>query len=256
MNMIRSYRSSRPIENESLKSALSLDGFSAPIISIVGAGGKTTIIRQLAREYEAEGQPVIVTTTTHMWQPDDGFYLSSPDLELLYRMLKHKRPVWAGYPEPDGKMSAFPTAFLEAVRMLAVPVIIEADGAKGQPLKVPGAHEPALWGKTMVLLGVAGLDAVGGRIREVCHRPEEAAAFLGKDMDDRLECEDIAAVGLSDMGMKKSMDPFMKFHIILNKADNAERIRMGERVAGLFAEKGFYNVVLTAGLGGTYECTD
>ncbi|KMZ53521.1 selenium cofactor biosynthesis protein YqeC [Dorea sp. D27] len=254
--MIRSYGSSRPIETESLKSALSLARFSAPIISVVGAGGKTTVIRQLAREYEEEAQPVIVTTTTHMWQPDEGLYLRSPDLELLYQMLKHKRQVWAGYPEPDGKMSAFPVAFLEAVRMLSVPVIIEADGAKGQPVKVPEAHEPVLWGKTMVLLGVAGLDAVGGRIEDVCHHPERASAFLGKGVEDVLECEDIVKIGLSDIGMKKSMDPFMKFHIVLNKADDAQRVSIGDRIAGLFAEKGFYNVIVTSGLGGRHECTD
>ena len=254
--MILSYSGGEPTETVSLKSALSLAEFSAPIISVVGAGGKTTVIRRLAREYEEEGQASIVTTTTHMWQPEEGFYLRAPDLEMLYRMLKRRRQVWAGCPEPDGKMSAFPTAFLEAVRMLAVPVIIEADGAKGQSVKVPGDHEPALWGKTMVLLGVAGLDAVGGQIRDVCHRPEQAAAFLNKRPEDTLECEDIVTIGLSDMGMKKFMDPFMKYHIILNKADNAERIRTGERIAGLLAEKGFHNVVLTAELGGSHECTD
>lgn len=254
--MIRSYSSGKPIEMESLMAALKLTGFSAPIISVVGAGGKTTMIRSLAKEYESEDQPVIVTTTTHMWQPEAGYYLSSPDLELLYQMLKRRKAVWMGYSEPNGKMSSFPMAFLEAVRILSVPVLIEADGASGKPLKVPAAYEPVLWGKTMVLLGVAGLDAVGCKIRHVCHRPEQTAQFLGKSQEDILQCEDIVTIGLSDMGMRKSMDPFMKYHIILNKADSAKRRKDSEIITALFADQGFYNVVVTSGLGGAYEHTD
>lgn len=254
--MIQSYRSGEPIEKGSLMEAFELPEFAAPIISVVGAGGKTTVIRRLAREYENKNQPVIVTTTTHMWQPETEYYLRSPDLELLYQMLRQRKAVWMGYQEPDGKMSPFPMAFLEAVRILNVPVLIEADGARGKALKVPALHEPILWGKTMMVLGVAGLDAVGCKIKDVCHRPEQAAYLLEKSPEDQVDCEDIVKIGLSEMGMKKSMDPFMKYHIILNKADDAGRRRNGEITAGLFVKQRFYNVTVTSGLGGEHEYTD
>ena len=36
------------------------------VIAIVGAGGKTSRIKNLTREYVQQGKSVLVTTTTHM----------------------------------------------------------------------------------------------------------------------------------------------------------------------------------------------
>lgn len=41
------------------------------MISIVGAGGKTTLVHKLAREYHRSGKGVLVTTTTHMYVEAD-----------------------------------------------------------------------------------------------------------------------------------------------------------------------------------------
>ena len=41
------------------------------VISIVGAGGKTTLVHKLAREYHRRGKGVLVTTTTHMYVEAD-----------------------------------------------------------------------------------------------------------------------------------------------------------------------------------------
>ena len=37
------------------------------MISVVGSGGKTTLIKKLAAQYHSEGRSVLVTTTTHMF---------------------------------------------------------------------------------------------------------------------------------------------------------------------------------------------
>ena len=41
------------------------------IISIVGSGGKTTLLKKMAAEFRSEGKTVFVTTTTHMFIEDD-----------------------------------------------------------------------------------------------------------------------------------------------------------------------------------------
>ena len=41
------------------------------LISIVGAGGKTTLVHKLAREYHRRGKGVLVTTTTYMYVEAD-----------------------------------------------------------------------------------------------------------------------------------------------------------------------------------------
>lgn len=251
--MIISFGRRGRTEQESLLSALGLALFSTPIISVVGAGGKTTVMERLAREYVKLGQPVIITTTTHMHMPKSGAYLANPDMFELDAMLRKEKAVYMGYPAKDGKISGFPMPFLEASRMLKVPVLIEADGANGHPVKVPDEKEPVLWGKTMVLIGVVGLDAVGRTIEEGCHRPKLAGMLLGKTMQEVVTAADIVKIGLSRSGMKKGMDSYMRYFIILNKADNEERIKLGAETAALFADQGFQNVLLTTGLGEGHE---
>ena len=54
----------------------------------------------------------------------------------------------------------------------------EADGAAGRFLKAPADHEPVIPAGTTVVVVVAGLKAVGGRIADVAHRPERVASLL------------------------------------------------------------------------------
>lgn len=256
MRMIRKYEDGKFIEQPGLLKALGLDGLSAPIISVIGAGGKTTVIQKMADEYRSQKLPVIVTTTTHMRHPDVPCFLGKPDMIEFARILKQEKMVYMGTPVGDGKIGAFPMVFLEAVRILGVPMLIEADGARERPFKVPAEHEPVLWEKTTIAVGVMGLDAVGNPIKDVCHRPDETARFLGKKETDILTVQDMVTIGLSERGYKKHMDPYMKYHIILNKADNESRIKSGETIAELFARQGFHHVYLTSGLGGSHEDID
>ena len=254
--MIRTYHEDNYTEYETLLTALGLDVFSAPIISVVGAGGKTTVIERLSREYMTLHQPVIVTTTTHMKCPDVPYLLGAPDMIEFARIIRRQRIAWLGIPDGEGKIGAFPMAFLEAVRILGIPMLIEADGAKEKPCKVPAAHEPVLWGKTTTVIGVFGLDAVGRTIEEACHRPEPAAALLCKSAKERITCGDIVTIGLSEQGMKKNMDPFMRYRIVLNKADTKERLEYAKEITGLFAGQGFCDVITAAGLGGSHADID
>ena len=69
--------------------------------------------------------------------------------------------------------------------------MIEADGAKRLPLKVPGEWEPVIPDFTDLVVGVIGMDAVGQMIRESCHRPERVAAFLNKEQTDPVTEADV-----------------------------------------------------------------
>ena len=47
------------------------------IIAVVGSGGKTSLIRQLAAQYRQEGKTVLITTTTHMYIEADTLLTDS-----------------------------------------------------------------------------------------------------------------------------------------------------------------------------------
>ena len=53
--------------------ALPFLGETGHVISLVGGGGKTTLLYALARHYSAQGQRVLVSTTTHIRRPDANY---------------------------------------------------------------------------------------------------------------------------------------------------------------------------------------
>lgn len=78
--MIYIYSGKRLHEADSLTQALKLEKENlrerCPVISTVGAGGKTTTLHRLADEYVCVGVPVLVTTTTHIMKEDREWFLS------------------------------------------------------------------------------------------------------------------------------------------------------------------------------------
>lgn len=97
-------------------------------------------------------------------------------------------------------------------------ILIEADGARRLPLKVPAAWEPVIPEMTDLVIGVIGLDCLGKAIKDTVHRPESAAEFLGKSSEEKITEEDIIRIAESDQGLRKSVG-YREFRVFLNKAD-------------------------------------
>ena len=74
--------------------------------------------------------------------------------------------------------------------------MIEADGARRLPCKVPESWEPVIYQKSTRVLAVYGLDAVGKSFREACFRPGLAAEILEKKITDPISAVDIARLAL------------------------------------------------------------
>ena len=69
------------------------------IISVVGSGGKTTLIKKLAEQYKNEGKTVFVTTSTHMFTEKDT--LLTDDAAIITGRLKETGYAMAGLPEGE-----------------------------------------------------------------------------------------------------------------------------------------------------------
>ena len=64
------------------------------IRAIVGAGGKTSLIKRLTSEYRKQGRSVFVTTSTHMFVEADT--LVTEEVDSIIHELKTKGYVMAG----------------------------------------------------------------------------------------------------------------------------------------------------------------
>lgn len=243
--MIYSFRDGRLCEVSSLRQAAGLTGIPSPVVSAPGAGGKTSAIRRLAQEYIESGQRVIVTTTTHMMVEDRPWFLLEPSAEKMGELLAAYGQAWVGTPAPGGKMQGVPCEFLDKIWKMGLPVLIEADGARKLPLKVPGEQEPVILPETTHVLSVYGLDAVGQRIEDVCFRPERAAELLDKKITERVTAEDIAFLAASDRAGRKGCPPEAVYTVVLNKADDRKRRECALEICGLLCGKEIGNVIVS-----------
>lgn len=230
---------------DSLTSALQLP---RGVTSIVGGGGKTTLMLRLARELGALGARVIVTTMTHIFPPDGMTTLTNATLPDAQNALEREQVICLGNPFKDGKLSA-PDLSIEQMQQIADYVLVEADGAKRLPLKAPAAHEPVIPPETKLIVAVAGLDGLGKPIRETAFRPELYAALCGKTIEEAVTVQDIATVLTHPNGQHKRVADGMRFAVVLNKADDTAKKAAALEIATQLRQSSSERVVI-ASLGG------
>ena len=146
------------------------------IICVVGAGGKTTLIKKLAARYRSEGKTVLVTTTTHMLIEEDT--LLTDDSDTVLRALHETGYAMAGIPEGN-KIRPLSKGTFDALCTQADVVLVEADGSKHMPLKFPNATEPVIPDGTGQIIVVWGPHGLNRPAREVCHRLGLVTQCLG-----------------------------------------------------------------------------
>ena len=91
------------IRTDSILKALDIDTDRYPVLSVVGGGGKTSLIFRIMEELTAVGKKVLITTTTHMaYEPErpfvedgdiDGVWKDADIRLLLYWTEKNVRSV-------------------------------------------------------------------------------------------------------------------------------------------------------------------
>lgn len=186
-------------------------------ICLVGGGGKTTVMYELAAAWAASGRRVLVLTSTHILRPADGSFAA--DAAAVQKLWQQGRYAVIGTPEAaTGKLTAPPQFLYEAMKPQADVILCEADGSKHHPCKVPAAHEPVLLPDCDIVLAVAGMDALGHSLAQACQRPQPAAELLGCSTDTIIDAQMLAALLLSAQGARKNVGT-RAYYIVLNKCD-------------------------------------
>ena len=186
-------------------------------ICLVGGGGKTTVMYELAAAWAACGRRVLVLTSTHILCPADGSFAA--DAATVHNLWQQRRYVVIGTPEfATGKLTAPPQDLYEALQLQADVILCEADGSRHHPCKVPAAHEPVLLPDRDIVLAVAGMDALGNSLQQACQRPQLAAALLGCSAEKIIDAQMLAALLLSEQGARKNVGA-RAYYIVLNKCD-------------------------------------
>ena len=215
-----------------LYEAINMDLNISELISLVGAGGKTSTMFRLAQELKALGKKVLVTTTTNIAfsetsQADHLVIDSSKDIRFLSRVEPGTIVcLGSGMLNDKGKLKGIDREFIDEVyqKHLFDYIVVEADGSKRRPIKAPAHYEPVIPRKTTRLIGVIGLDALGRAITEdTVHRPGLFCSLTAKKMGDTIDRKCLTDLILSEDGLFKDVPPGCGRYVVLNKADHADR---------------------------------
>ncbi len=212
------------------------------VVSLVGGGGKTTLLYQMAAHCARKGWRVLAATTTHIMQPP-GAVWAQTDAQL-FRLWEHGSYAVAGTAAPGGKLTAPPQKQLEHWMQLADIVLIEADGSRRMPCKAPAAHEPVLLPQCDIVLAVAGASALGKPLEEVCFRAELAQQLLHVPGNTPLTPALLAKLLASGAGGRKAVGK-RRFYAVVNQADTQEREALARQTADVLKERYGVPCVLT-----------
>lgn len=186
-------------------------------ICLVGGGGKTTVMYELAAAWAACGRKVLALTSTHILQPADGSFAA--DAAAVHNLWQQRRYVVIGTPEPaTGKLTAPPQDLYETLQPQADVFLCEADGSRHHPCKVPAVHEPVLLPDCDIVLAVAGMDALGHPLAQACQRPHLAAVLLDCSAEKIIDAQMLTVLLLSEQGARKNVGK-RAYYIVLNKCD-------------------------------------
>ena len=186
-------------------------------ICLVGGGGKTTVMYELAAAWATCGRKVLVLTSTHILQPADGSFAA--DATEVYDLWQQGRYAVIGTPElSTGKLTAPSPGLYNELQLQADVILCEADGSRHKPCKAPAAHEPVLLPDCDMVLAVAGMDALGRQLAQACQRPQLAAELLGCSLDSVIDEQMLSVLLLSEQGARKNVGA-RAYYIVLNKCD-------------------------------------
>lgn len=191
------------------------------VIAFVGAGGKTSAIRLLAQELHKRGQRVAITTTTHILPPEEkwmGQPLLSPDERQVQQAAQRGICVATGRMDERGKLTDIGPEGLALLARHFPYVLVEADGSRRMPCKVPAAHEPVIPSICTQVVGVFGMRALREPLQKVCFRAPLAAQLLQVTEKTVLLPKHLAALACSPQGLQKSVDG-RPFTLVLNQAE-------------------------------------
>lgn len=197
--------------------------------TVIGAGGKTTLLSLLSQGFSSCGQSTLLTTTTHIFPPShlsEALLLTCGQKKSLEEAFRTRSLVALGKPESHThKWGSFPLSFLEEIADVPDRIVCEGDGAKKNPLKIPRQGEPVFFPKTDTVVGIMGLSALYRPASEVLFGLSSASRTFpdllpaldssgGQITPDLLEL-----IALSPCGLRKQVHKDQRFQILLNQAD-------------------------------------
>jgi len=206
-------------------------------VAFIGAGGKSTTLFKLAREYST---PVIVTATTHLgtWQT------SQADAHIIANDVKDIEPldfdklrvvlVTAGV--ENNRTKPLNAELLDRLsffcRTQSFPLLVEADGSRQRPIKAWDDHEPPIPEFAEHVVQIVGMNGLGMPLtHEFVHRAEIFSKLSGLEIGEPVGPDALKKVLTNKAGGLKNIPPGAIKTLIFNQADTLEKQSIARKLA-------------------------
>jgi molybdenum cofactor cytidylyltransferase len=236
-----------------LKEALGLR--EGEMVSLIGAGGKTTTMLHLAKELRDAGKKVLVTTTTKIFKPSkphvDRLFIVEDVDALLREAAKLDPPliIGAGSKLDHDKLIGLPARWLDEIatsRHFAA-VLVEADGAGSRLFKVPSEFEPVVPDATGLTIWVLSIKVVGkSLVATSVHRAETAAALSGASLGTPVTEELILNLARHPEGCLKGIPAASRKSVMINQADSPGELERAKNLGKVLLQLEFDRVVVNS----------
>ena len=198
------------------------------LITIIGAGGKTSLINILANEYVNQGKKVLVATSTKTFVDHTKLNIFEINVKNLQENLKQNFKknniiiVGKYIDNTNNKLIGLKKDKITRLKHLNLADIIlcEGDGAARKALKAHALHEPVIPKETDFCIGVIGLDILGKPLSEVnVHRAELFSQVNNIPLGEKINPSHLIGHALNEMGFFKNYFNKKKQALFFNKVD-------------------------------------
>jgi probable selenium-dependent hydroxylase accessory protein YqeC len=228
------------------------------LVSVVGAGGKSSLVAALASERAAAGQAVLATSTTQVYHPPGRLLMEQDPQRLLADAAQRLVPGWLLNLATDSrvedgrvKLQGLSPGAVDRLweQNLTPLLLVEADGARRMPLKAPRAHEPATPSASSLVVGVMGLGGVGKPVDEKhIFAPHEFSTLTGAARGQAVGPGHLAALALHPQGLFKNAPPLARRVVLMNQGELPGAARAAREIAAHIQEKEDSSRVVLASL--------
>jgi len=212
------------------------------VITLIGGGGKTSLMFLWARCLQEQGLSVVTTTTTKLCdETRPGFSFVQPEsLDSARTLLINSQRtseilVLIGESLPAvGKLSGIPADWIDELsrEYPSTIFLVEGDGSAGRSLKGHLPYEPVIPACTSLLVPVVGLDILGKPLHpENVHRPEIFAEITGVKPGDSIDKAAVISILLQEKGYLRQAPKSATVLPFFNKAETLPLWKAGRTLA-------------------------
>lgn len=202
------------------------------VVTIIGSGGKTTLLWTLAQSFRHE--KVLACTTVKMICPEKSRYDHLLEVELPVPPLEPAAGItFAGkHINEKGKTGSFSLEFLGHLFPVFDKAFIEGDGSRNLPFKGWAAHEPVVPDSTGLTVAVMPVPPEGARVTdEFVHRIPIFCGLTGAEPGDEITLEHLAACISHPEGPLRSARG--RVALFFNQAEEPEKLEKAGRIMKL-----------------------